>query len=334
MIHDEQSTMSNLASKASVVILSCNRAPELARTVGHMLALPERPRVVVVDNGSTDGSPALISDRFPSVQMVALEKNIGAAARNIGVERVDSAYVAFCDDDTVWAAGSLTEACTLLDAHPQVAVVTARVLVGEEERLDEACGVMAESPLPSVGLPGRAVLGFLAGACIFRRVAFVNAGGYEPRFFIGGEETLLALDLAAAGWSLVYADRLVVHHYPSAYRDVARRRSLLLRNALWTAWLRRPLRAALRETLYTLVRARRDQSLMDGYVEALKGLPWVMRERRVIQPQLEEMFARIEQAALTGQTSRDHSILGAPIPVFTGRRSPGACLSQRAGQRN
>ena len=78
---------------------------------------------------------------------------------------------------------------------------------------------MADSPLDApVTLPGRPILGLLAGATAFRRDAFMQAGGYHPRYFLGGEEALLALDLYRAGGWLVYAPRLTVHHHPSPQR--------------------------------------------------------------------------------------------------------------------
>ena len=282
------------SSRVSVVILTHNRADELLRTVAHTLALPERPPVTVVDNGSSDGSPERVMARFPSVRVMALRENFGAAARNVGARATLTPYVAFCDDDTFWAPGSLALAAQLLDAHSRVAVLSARVLVGPERREDPACLDMAASPLPSSGLPGRAIMGFLAGASVFRRAAFLEAGGYEPRFFIGGEESLLALDLAARGWALVYVDRLTVHHHPSSYRDATARRRLLVRNALWVAWLRRPLGRALRLTLSVVSDSARDPGLIAGCVDALRGLPWVMRNRRVIPPHVEALRHQIK----------------------------------------
>jgi GT2 family glycosyltransferase len=273
----------------SVVVLTHNRAPELARTLAHMLALPERPAVIVVDNGSRDGTGDMVSARFPQARLIRLAENYGAAARNLGARSARTPYVAFCDDDTRWAPGSLALAARLLDAHRRVAVLSARVLVGPEGREDPACATMAASPLASAGLPGRAVVGFLAGACVFRREAFLEAGGYEPRFFIGGEEALLAYDLLARGWHIVYNDRLTVHHHPSSYRDARARRRLLARNALWVAWLRRPLPAALGRTLRVLWSGLPDRAAIAGCVDALRGLPWVLRNRRVIPPHVEAL---------------------------------------------
>jgi len=278
----------------SCVILTHNRVEELMQTLARVSALPERPSLVVVDNGSADGTPAMVRERFPAVRVIALPSNIGAAARNVGVREVQTPYVAFCDDDTAWKPGALKRAVELMEAHPQIAVLTARVLVGVERREDPACTVMARSPLPSEGLPGRAVLGFLAGASVFRRAAFLDAGGYEPKFFIGAEEALMSLDLVSRGWRLVYTRELEVHHYPSSQRDSRGRRRLLARNALWVAWLRRPVSGAVRRSLQIIGTAWRDRARAAGCLEALTGLPWVLRHRRVITPQLEAWCGKIE----------------------------------------
>jgi GT2 family glycosyltransferase len=270
-------------SRIAVVILTHNRATELRRTLQCMLSLPLVPAIVVVDNGSTDHTAAMLRADFPQVHYVRLPVNIGAAARNVGVAQLDTPYVAFCDDDTWWAEGALESAVALLDAHPDVAVLCARVLVGSEQREDATCTAMAMSPLPGKGLPGPALLGFLAGASVVRRSAFLQVGGYEPRLFIGGEEGLLALDLAARGWRLAYVAALTVHHHPSAQRDGAGRRKLLLRNALWIRWMRLPVKVAACQSWHLLRTSRRDIRLA-GLFAALRGLPWVIRRRKVVPP--------------------------------------------------
>src|SRR6185295_6250225 len=101
------------------------------------------------------------------------------------------------------------------------------------------------------------------------------------------EEALLAIDLAARGWALAYVEELIVHHAPSMRRDTRRRRRLLLRNALWCAWLRRPLPAALRFTLALIRTRRRDGALGPALASALAGSPWVLTHRRVVPPAVE-----------------------------------------------
>jgi GT2 family glycosyltransferase len=281
-------------TRMTAVVLTYRRAQELARTLSQLSALPDRPAIVVVDNGSDDATAALVRERFPHVVLVHAPTNLGAAGRNLGVAVARTPHVAFCDDDTWWAPGSLTEAANLLDAYPHVAAVTARVLVGPDEREDPTCRLMADSPLDApVTLPGRPILGLLAGATAFRRDAFLRAGGYHPRYFIGGEEALLALDLCRAGAWLAYAPQLTVHHYPSTQRDARTRASVSARNAVWTAWLRWPAGAALAHTVRLLPTLRRER----GLVSTFAGLPWILRERRAIPPHVERMRRRLDDDA-------------------------------------
>lgn len=283
--------------KISLVVLTHNRKEEVLRTLAKLTALPEQVPICVVDNGSSDGSGDAIAQAFPQVRLVRLASNLGAAGRNVGARQMRTKYLAFCDDDTWWEPGALTRAVELMEAHPSLAIMTARVLVGTDNREDPASTIMAASPLPNPSrLPGTKVLGFMAGACVVRRLPFLLAGGYEARFFIGGEERLLALDLIAAGWQLAYTPELVVHHHPSAQRDPLQRRRLLLRNALWCAWLRLPLASAWRETWARLAAAG-EFPVLWGLVWALAGVPWVLRRRRVIPPLVDRALRLVEAPA-------------------------------------
>ncbi len=274
--------MPALRNRLSIILLTYNRADEVGRTLARLLALPDPPPIVVVDNASTDGTRSLVQQRFPSVKLVVMENNMGAAARNVGVQMVDTPYVAFCDDDSCWAEGSLEEAVALLDTYPSVAAVCARILLGQEEREDPICALMAASPLPSEGLPGPALLGFVACAVVFRRDAYLQAGGYDPKFFVGGEEELLTMDLVSDGWKVVYVPRLTVHHYPSPQRNVAERQYIVIRNALWVAWLRLPWRSALKETWRIARSAHSIRALRTGMLHALRELKWVRARRKVM----------------------------------------------------
>jgi GT2 family glycosyltransferase len=275
-------------------VLTHNRFDELSRTLARLRALPERPPIVVVDNASNDGTAARLRRHVPRVEVVALSDNRGAAGRNAGVALLPRPYVAFCDDDTWWAPGALARAAALLDAHPRLALITGKCLVGPEQRDDLTCTSMAASPLPvAPGLPGKPVLGFLAAATVVRRAAFLAAGGFEPRFFLGAEERLLAIDLAAAGWALAYVDEVVVHHHPSPRRDVVGRRRLVLRNELWCAWLRRPARTALGETARAAVAVAREPRLAPAFIQALGGARWVLERRRVVPFDVEQALRQL-----------------------------------------
>jgi len=281
--------------RVAVVMITHNRVHEVVRSLDELVRLPEKPRIVVVDNGSGDGTAVVVAQRFPHVEVLDAGGNLGAAARTVGVRHVDAPYVAFCDDDTWWEPGALGMAADRFDAQSRLAIVTGRVLVGPENREDPACAVLASSPLPrDPRMPGPSLLGFLAGASVIRRSAFLQVGGFEPRFFIGGEEELLAADLAARDWWLCYVPDLVVHHHPSLLRDAPRRRSTLARNAIWFAWLRRPLPIALRKTLQLAWRQPWNRDSMRTLAEGMCGLPWALKNRRLLPPEVERGLRLLE----------------------------------------
>src|SRR5919198_134842 len=276
-------------SDVTTVVISRNRKADLLRT------LPRHSRpTVLVDNGSTDGTVPEVRRRFPWIRTVRLPENRGAQARNVGVEVAETPYVAFADDDSWWAPGSLPQAAQILDTHPRVGLLGARILLGEECREDPLSTAMAASPLPRFGeLPGRPVLGFASCAAVVRRSVFLQAGGFDPVIFFMGEETRLALDLAAAGWELCYVPRLTVHHHPSAVRDPGARTRLVARNQLLTAVMRRPWRAVVR-IVWQSVRAGPDEAR--GVLAAIPRLPAAVAARRRISPGLEARLRLAEQA--------------------------------------
>jgi GT2 family glycosyltransferase len=289
----------------AVVVITRNRLPELLTTLGHLRALPGQPSVVVVDNASSDGPARTVRHRYPGVEVISLDQNLGAAARNVGVQAVGTPYVAFSDDDSWWSPGSLSRAADLFDAHPRLGLLAARILVGPEEREDPICAEMAGSPLPpETDLPGPPVLGFLACAAVVRRSAYLEVGGFDPGLLIGGEEELLATDLAAAGWGLAYVGDIVAHHHPSTVRNTHARRRLGIRNTLWFNWLRRPLTAALRRTVALLRTFPRDLVTLAGVADALRGLPGIVRGRRVVPHHVESMLRSLEKPQLESESRR------------------------------
>jgi GT2 family glycosyltransferase len=257
--------------------------------------------VILVDNGSDDGTPDLVERRFPDVRVLRLGENLGAAARTVGAAAADTPYVAFADDDSYWEGDALERAAGLFDAHPRAALLTGRVLVGERGRVDPISDAMATAAIGvEPDLPGPSVLGFLACAAVVRREPYLAVGGFEPKLHVYGEEALLAIDLAAAGWGLAYVPSLVVRHLPVADgRNRSARRRRQARNDLLTAWLRRPAPVGARAALRQL----RDRDGRGGLVDALAELPWVWRHRQPAPPPVEAALRVLEGAAAPGPVS-------------------------------
>ncbi|RKS10661.1 GT2 family glycosyltransferase [Nocardiopsis sp. Huas11] len=283
-------------NRVTVVVATRDRRDELRRTLTHLGRLSPPPPVVVVDNGSTDGTGEAVRIEFPGVVLVRHERNLGCAARNTGVARARTPYVAFSDDDSWWEDGALEAAADAFDAHPRLGLVAAAVLVGADGRPDPVNADLAHSPLPAAeDLPGPRVLGFLACAAVVRKSAFVQAGGFDPLLFFGGEEALLAQDLAALGWGLCHLPGVRAHHHPSSLRPPgAWRRRLEARNALLTAWLRRRPGIALARTAEAARRSLSDPDSRAALTGALRLAPRAVAARRPLPSVVERDLALLE----------------------------------------
>jgi N-acetylglucosaminyl-diphospho-decaprenol L-rhamnosyltransferase len=292
--------------RVTIVVASRDRREHLLESVARHGALPERPRVLVVDNASTDGTESALGRAHPDVGVLRLERNAGGAARNHGARAATTPYVAFTDDDAWWRPGALRHAADLLDAHPRLALIQAHILVGPEERDDSICTEMAASPLPrAAAQPGHPLLSFVACAVVMRREPFLAGGGFSERFLVGGEEELLGWDLAAGGWLMSYVPGVVAHHHPPRVPGGRpERREIGIRNTLWTTWLRRPAGAAAIRTARTLSRLPPDRVSLTGVGRALAGVPWVLRERRVSPPYVEAMRRLLDEQQLRSESRR------------------------------
>ncbi len=295
-----------------MVLATRDRRTELMHSLRRLTALPEKPPVIVVDNGSTDGSAEAVRQvhdveaKASRVSVVELGEDRGARGRDAGVEAATTPYVAFADDDSWWAPGALARAVELFEAHPSVAVVMARVLVGHVQHRHPACAAMAESPLPAGdGLPGPRILGFVSCGTVVRREPFLAVGGFDDVRLLGGPgggEALLSIRLASAGWDLVYVDELVAHHHPSPSLPSARERAVTARDDLLTAWTCRPLRVAAGATWDLAWAAWHDPVARAALRGAVRRLPVALRGRRVVPDEVEAQLRLLDGSGRPGGT--------------------------------
>jgi GT2 family glycosyltransferase len=289
---------SEVSADVTTVVITRDRLADL------LVSVPRHTGpVIVVDNGSTDGTvERLRALGRPDLTVVPLGRNLGAQARNLGVQLARTPFVAFADDDSWWAPGALERAVETMAGHPRLGLITGRVLVGEQERLDPICDLMAASPLgrapgadptgSDAGLPGPEVLGFIACGTVVRRAAFLQAGGFDDVVVFPGEEERLALDLATHGWLACYVPDVVAHHHPSSSREVSdARAAVITRNWILTALMRRP---------WPVVADRVRQGLRSGPA-GRRGVAAVvpraaaaLRHRRVVPPEVEARARLLE----------------------------------------
>jgi GT2 family glycosyltransferase len=207
----------------TVYIPNLNGAERLARTLESLAAQTLVPRIVVVDNGSSDDSVAMMNERFPEVAVVALRENIGfGRALNLAIEREPGDPIVLLNNDVV-CEPTFIEA--LLEPAAAGAEMVAAVLLRPDGsgRIDSA-GVIADSTLMGFdylnGEPAENALGApdplgpTGGAALIRAEQFRHVGGFDEQIFLYYEDLDLALRLRAAGADCKLAPRArAVHDY-------------------------------------------------------------------------------------------------------------------------
>ncbi|MEH3156971.1 MAG: glycosyltransferase [Gordonia paraffinivorans] len=290
-----------LADQVTVVIATHQRAASLARTLLELSRLPEVPPTIVVANGCTDATPAVVADmvdRFGSLLLVSVPDAIGATARTVGARAARTPFVAFCDDDSWWAPGSLDIAVRALRSAPTVGAVCGHTVVGDARASDPINDLLAASPLPPVdGLPGPRVRGFLACALVVRRAAFLDVGGFSSIIGFVGEESLLAMDLVADGWEICYVADSVVEHHPSPRRPSPRERARAAsRNELLTCVLRRPVTRCAGAVVGLLTDVATHRAPLGVVGDIARALPGALARRERLPARVDAELRLVERA--------------------------------------
>ncbi|HWD51046.1 MAG TPA: glycosyltransferase family 2 protein [Acidimicrobiales bacterium] len=229
--------------RVAVVVVNYESGPVLASCVASLEA--EAPaELVVVDNGSTDGSVGELRRRCPGIAVVDPGRNLGyGAAANRGAAATRSELILVCNPDLSVRSGALGEMATALDSDPAIAVVGPLIRTPEGERYPSA------RQFPSmIDAAGHAMLGqfvprnrftrayqqadldrgvdtvwpvdWVSGACfLVRRSAFEQIGGFDERYFMYLEEVDLCWRLGQAGWRVGYAPAAVVTHQQGVSTD-------------------------------------------------------------------------------------------------------------------
>lgn len=194
--------------RPAVYIPNFNGSARIARALQSLREQSRPADVVVVDNGSSDDSAALIRERFPEVTLLELGENLGfGPALNRAVHEHPADPLILLNNDAE-AEPRFVEA--LLDAAAEGAQTVAGVLTQERApHLIDSAGVLADRTLmgfdhlhgePLAALANAAdPLGPTGGAALYSRAAFAAVGGFDERIFLYYEDLDLALRLAAAG---------------------------------------------------------------------------------------------------------------------------------------
>ncbi len=224
------------APLVSIVMLSYNRVQDVLNGLRQLQAISYSPlECIVVDNASSDGTPAAVSRLFPHVKLIALKENIGVAAANQGFFSAAGEYIVIIDDDSFPMADSISRMVKCFERDEKVGIVAFNVRNVAHFSQAQDYQVITENA-------SELRLGFNGAGAGFRRSVLEQAGGYSEAFFLYWNELDLALRVLKAGYTICWDEKIIaLHQYSPQNRDSLRAPFYYTRNLFWVYWQYWPL---------------------------------------------------------------------------------------------
>jgi GT2 family glycosyltransferase len=262
--------------------------------------------VILVDNGSHDGSIEVVSENYPEVNIVALQDNRGfAAANNVALRMVETEFVALLNNDAVPDPLWLKSLIDALEEHPQAGMAASKMLLYDRREIIDRAGdgyTRAGAAL----LRGRGVsadchrvrewvFGACAAAALYRMAMLRDIGFFDEDFFLLYEDVDLSFRAQLKGYKCLYIPEALVYHKGSS--SIVHDSSLSVyyghRNLEWVYIKNMPSRLLLRtiflHILYDIaalsyfVISGRGRDFFRAKKDALRGLKRALKKRQRIQ---------------------------------------------------
>ena len=296
-----------MSPDTSIVIVTWNGRQYLDACLTAAQAQPgSDAEIVLVDNGSSDGTAAFVRARFPDVRLVALGANHGfAGGCNAGAREARGEHVAFLNNDTVADPGWLRALRAGVDHATRSLLVTSRIVYMHDPSIIDSAGdgayrwggaykrLHGESAERAAG--AREVFGICGAACLMPKAVFEELGGFDEDFFASHEDVDLSYRARLRGYRCRYVPDAIVRHHGSATLGTISRFAVFhgQRNLEWVFLKNTPgsllLRTLPGHLLYNAAAAAHFTRLgllgpfLRAKGAAVAALPVVMRKRAAIQ---------------------------------------------------
>ncbi len=293
----------------AILIVNWNGGDLLRQCLDSVAQQRQSPdHIVVVDNASRDDSLERASRQLQHVELLRLASNVGfARANNIAAQaarRFDA--FALLNPDASAEPGWLEALVSAAEHWPDAGSYASQIRLASAPQYPEGAG----DSYPVSGRAGRfgpgtswaewpqvdvEVFAPCAAAALYRRDAFEEAGGFDERYFCYFEDVDLGFRLRLRGYRSVYVHSAVVRHVSSGLSGYRSNFAVYHgeRNAIWTFvknmpgplfWLYLPQHIALNLAALLYYPSRgQGKVALKAKIDALRGLPWVIKERRRVQ---------------------------------------------------
>ena len=285
----------------SIVILTYQRQDSIRALLEDLQGnvTDSRCEVIVVDNGSTDGTAEMLARDFPEVKLVALDRNTGVGGRNEGLKLARGEVAITLDDDMLALRDEdLQFIRDRFGADPALAGLCFKVVWPGSRKVRD----WVHRRTPDHCDDRFATYEITEGAVAYRLDMLRQVGFYREDFFISHEGVELAYRLLKQGWKIEYDGGVFLeHHHASGGRTSWRRYYFDTRNMFWVAMLHFPVSSMVRYLFVgagsLLVYSLRDFHLLAyvrGVWDGLRGMWRLRAERQVWSSEVGRYLAEVD----------------------------------------
>jgi hypothetical protein len=276
----------------SVITLNWNRKDDASRTLSLISKQTYEPKeIVMVDNGSTDGSVELIQQSFPKVKIISLPENRGVQGYNEGISSASGNILLLIDNDMdLLQEDSLEKIVNKFESNSKLGAVALQVRECSNNQLSpNNPKYWNEKGNDDIGYPCST---FDGGGVAFRKEVLAQTGYYLPQFFVYHSEVDLSTRIWDTGYEIRYFPEIAVCHRESKVaRDLSRQTMYTSRNYLWYVWIYYPRSMAFKETFHFLQRSfiqnlrthKPIGSWFRGVIAAITGWNSIKHLRKPVQ---------------------------------------------------
>ncbi|HEY0606517.1 MAG TPA: glycosyltransferase family 2 protein [Herpetosiphonaceae bacterium] len=209
--------------RASVIVVSYNSRLDLPACLDSILGqLTAEDELIVVDNGSTDGSADLVAARYPEVTLIRSTNEGYAGGNNRGTQAAQGEYLVILNPDTALLPGAIDALITPLAGSAEIGLTTACIVFMDRPMVVNTCGNTVQftgltycrgAGQPRSGYTTPAEVDAVSGAAFaIRRSLFDELGGFDAQFFMYVEDTDLSWRARSAGYRCLYVPGAIVKH--------------------------------------------------------------------------------------------------------------------------
>jgi len=301
--------------KVNIVILNWNGKENTINCLESLkLTTYSNYKVIIVDNGSTDGSVKYFKNHYPEIELIENKENLGfAEGNNVAIKRIlgrkEIKYICLLNNDTLVKPGWLEYLVSALESDENIGSCQPKILSLINPEIIDAVGIS----INKYGLAGQdgnnekdlgqynkelEIFGVCAGAALYRAKMLNQIGLFDKDFFAYYEDVDLAIRARLFGWRSVCVPQAVIYHIHSATlgNESPFKKYLLERNSYYYVIKNLPpkvivlfLISKFRSGFFTLIELSKNRkfelvkSLIKGNLDAIRNIPLIVSKRTEIQ---------------------------------------------------